>query len=220
MSPCACFQILSRIILSQSCLSAEHVFRERINRNLIALLGGVCDRGKLWGSTSQWCGFGFFFSCCWNEFLSVHVICVGTLLCKSSDTVLTICSVCHRQNVVFTERKCTFQSSIMETVISDGISPLIPHFHPRRTSRLTDNLAVQAPVQNLRVKQRLLKHKYDLISPPDEFFVCGLAAVPARADILTSRQEIQPDLWALQLKQKQLLTPALLLLLRWCHPLA
>ena len=107
----------------------------------------------------------------------------------------------------------------METVISDGISPLIPHFHPRCTSRLTDNLAVQARIQNLRVKQRLLKHKYDLISPPDEFFVCGLAAVPARADIVTSCQEIRPDFWALQLKQKQLLTPALPFLLRWCHPL-
>lgn len=59
--PCACFQILSRIILSQSCLSTEHVFRERINRNLIALLGECVTEGSFEVQLLSDVGLGFFF---------------------------------------------------------------------------------------------------------------------------------------------------------------
>lgn len=34
------------------------------------------------------------------------------------------------------------------------------------------------------------KSEYDLISPPDEFLVCGLAALPARADVVTLQARI------------------------------
>lgn len=60
MSPCARFQILSRIFLSQSCLSAEHVFRERVNRNLIALLGECVTEGSFEVQLLSDVGLGFF----------------------------------------------------------------------------------------------------------------------------------------------------------------
>lgn len=65
---------------------------------------------------------------------------------------------------------------IMETVISDGISPSFlistPAVPPgTRAGRQLDGPGADP---NLSAKRRLPKHEYDLISPPDEFSCVGL----------------------------------------------
>lgn len=73
---CAWFQILSKIILSQSCLSAMCVFRKRINIwNVRALLGSVLKEGSFEVHVVSDVGLRGFFFLLLKCFLSIQAIC-------------------------------------------------------------------------------------------------------------------------------------------------
>lgn len=78
-------------------------------------------------------------------------------------------------------------------------SPSACSFPP---SRRSDSLAVQAPIQISERKATTPKAQvWFNFTTRRGFFVCGLAALPARADAVTSSQEIQADFRALQLNR-------------------
>lgn len=81
-----------------------------------------------------------------------------------------------------------FTSLIMETVISDGILPLHPHFRPHRTSRLSDVSAVSGSgPEKSELKEK--SPEAGLASAADELFMCGLVSLPARAESATEKKK-------------------------------
>lgn len=175
---CAWFQILSKIILSQSCLSAMCVFRKRINIwNVIALFGSVLKEGSFEVHVVSDVGLRVFFSCCWNVcYLSKQFVrwsvswYIGFRYCAEECWHIS-----PQQNVVFIEIEISNNGNCnIWWDFPPSPTSLPPFTVPPSSQARRQFGGPGADPKSECIKQRLLKHKYDLISPPDEFSCVGL----------------------------------------------